>query len=634
MGAFGSCLGIGRPVKPSTNSRLLSSNLNGAVSIDANPFGPNAPVGRAAMARSGPTNSRNAFMSNGASGSKLGCPLPKLMRQSSSLSTSQQQQQLPPYNHQSPSQTVPKLVDIDDNPPFDKPTSHNSHLICNRKQISSNNHNPNGSHHMIINSQESMLMQEIRMDPASVKVLIALFDFEPRTQEDLGFNKGEHLETVPAMMRSEWWYVRSKSTKKEGYVPSNYVAELKSLGAEPWYFGKVGRADAEMRLKVPENKDGAFIIRDSDTSPGQYSLSLKHGQEVKHYRIRLFETGGFYINSKTVFSTIHDLVSHYTKAADGLWINLREPCVSRFDRPVIASLTHDTCDDWEIDRKKLTLMHELGRGQFGQVYEGLHNNTTRVAIKTLRAGSMDPQDFLAEAQIMKKMRHDNLVQLYAVCTKEEPVFIVTELMSKGALISYLQTDEGKNLSLKEYIQMATQIASGMSYIEREKYVHRDLAARNILVGDRNVCKIADFGLARFIKETEYEARAGARFPIKWTAPEAANFSKFTIKSDVWSFGIVLYEIITKGGTPYPDMSNAEVLTRIDKGYRMPQPPNCEAKYYGIMVECWNKEPNKRPTFETLHWKLSDYFTQDEQYKPLELSDSRIRSDQLFLRPTK
>ncbi len=166
------------------------------------------------------------------------------------------------------------------------------------------------------------------------------------------------------------------------------------------------------------------------------------------------------------------------------------------------------------------------------------------------SGTMDPKDFLAEAQIMKKLRHSKLIQLYAVCTAEEPIYIITELMKNGSLLEFLQ-GKGRNLKLPQLIDMAAQIASGMAYLESQNYIHRDLAARNVLVGENNIVKIADFGLARIIKEDEYEARVGARFPIKWTAPEAANYSKFSIKSDVWSFGILLTELITYGRIPYP-----------------------------------------------------------------------------------
>ncbi len=163
---------------------------------------------------------------------------------------------------------------------------------------------------------------------------------------------------------------------------------------------------------------------------------------------------------------------------------------------------------------------------------------------------MDPRDFLAEAQIMKKLSHPKLIKLYAVCTLEEPIYIITELMKHGSLLDFLQ-GKGKGLALPPLIDMAAQIASGMAYLESQNYIHRDLAARNVLVGENNIVKIADFGLARLIREEEYQARVGARFPIKWTAPEAASYSKFSVKSDVWSFGILLTELVTYGRIPYP-----------------------------------------------------------------------------------
>ncbi len=227
---------------------------------------------------------------------------------------------------------------------------------------------------------------------------------------------------------------------------------------------------------------------------------------------------------------------------------------------------------------------------------------------------MDPRDFLAEAQIMKKLRHPKLIQLYAVCTLEEPIYIITELMKNGSLLEHLQ-GKGRTLKLPQLIDMAAQIASGMAYLESQNYIHRDLAARNVLVGDSNVVKIADFGLARLIKEDEYEARVGARFPIKWTAPEAANYSKFSIKSDVWSFGILLTELVTYGRIPYPGMTNAEVLHQVEHGYRMQAPQNCPPQLYDIMLECWHKDAMKRPTFETLQWKLEDFYTlSDSEYR--------------------
>lgn len=211
-----------------------------------------------------------------------------------------------------------------------------------------------------------------------------------------------------------------------------------------------------------------------------------------------------------------------------------------------------------------------------------------------------------------------LLQLFAVCTAEEPIYIVTELMRHGSLLDYLVKGDGRYLKLPELIDMGAQVAAGMAYLEKMNYIHRDLAARNILVAESNVCKVADFGLARLIEDDEYNPHQGAKFPIKWTAPEAALYNRFTIKSDVWSFGILLVELVTGGRVPYPGMTNAEVLAQVERGYRMPKPANCLDSLYQIMLDCWKKNEYERPTFEYLQSVLEDYFVATEpNYKMLD-----------------
>lgn len=472
-------------------------------------------------------------------------------------------------------------------------------------------HNMNNN---LIHNNNSITFTNQSNGTSEKKIFIALYDYDARTAEDLRFQKGDHLEIIDDT-QGDWWLAISKSTGEKGYIPSNYVARFRSIEAEPWYFGKLKRVEADKKLLMAENGHGAFIIRDSESRENDFSLSVRDENCVKHYRIRRLDDGGFFIARRTAFRTLQELVEHYSKDADGLCVNLRMPC-ARLDKPDTNDLSYKTKDKWEIERSSLTFMNKLGSGQFGQVYQGLWNGSRAVAIKTLKEGSMDPKDFLAEAQVMKELRHKNLIKLYAVCTQEEPILIVTELMCNGCLLDYLQKHK-KTLNMKILVDMAEQIAMGMAYLESMKYVHRDLAARNILVGERYSVKIADFGLARLIKENEYEARMGARFPIKWTAPEAATYNKFTTKSDVWSFGILLTELVTYGRVPYPGMTNSEVLQQVEKGMRMTfdSLPDCPRPLYDIMMECWHKDPQKRLTFETLQWKLNELFETDtSEYK--------------------
>jgi len=441
--------------------------------------------------------------------------------------------------------------------------------------------------------------------PTGATVFVALYDYDARIDEDLSFKKGERLQIINTS-DGDWWYARSLQTNREGYIPSTYVAPEKSYEAEDWYFGDIKRAEAEKRLMMRGLPTGTFLVRKAESAPGNFSLSVRDGDSVKHYRIRKLDTGGYFITSRAPFSSLHELVQHYSRDADGLVCSLNIPCPN--DKPLTGGLAKDA---WEIPRESLRLTRKLGAGQFGEVWAGVWNNTTQVAVKTLKTGTMSPGSFLEEAGVMKNLRHKHLVQLYAVCSDREPIYIVTELMPNGSLLDYLTKGEGISLDFPILIDMSAQVASAMAFLENQGYIHRDLAARNILVGEQNLCKVADFGLARLIEDDEYTAHEGARFPVKWTAPEAALKSVFTIKSDVWSFGILLTELVTKGRIPYPGMTNPQVLAALEGGYRMPIPQNCPKPLYDIMLACWHKEPQDRPTFEYLHNTLDDYFVASE-----------------------
>lgn len=304
------------------------------------------------------------------------------------------------------------------------------------------------------------------------------------------------------------------------------------------------------------------------------------------------------------------MVEYYKKSADGLCCLLVSP------PPKEAPMTNGLGkDEWEISRDSINLSKRLGAGQFGEVWMGIWKGTTQVAIKTLKPGTMTQQAFLEEAQIMKRLRHKNLVQLLAVCTDGLPVYIITEFMLNGSLLDYLSKGAGKNTEVDVLIEFCSNVACGMAHLEKEHFIHRDLAARNILVNDKLVCKVADFGMARLTNENPYMAAEGTKFPVKWTAPEAVHYCVFTTKSDVWSYGVLLIEIFTRGKIPYPGMTNAESLQQIERGYRMPCPSECPQQIYDLIRKCWNDNPESRPTFEYISEYFADYgCTNDSAYK--------------------
>ncbi|XP_057198269.1 tyrosine-protein kinase Lyn-like [Triplophysa rosa] len=450
-------------------------------------------------------------------------------------------------------------------------------------------------------------LQDMHACSAQEQTVNALYSYEAVKNTDLSFKKGERLKVLKA--DGDWWTAKSLSSGQEGLIPSNYVT-----AANEWFFKNISRRDAERQLLAPANKPGAFLIRESETTPGNYSMSVRdvnaNGSDmIKHYKIRSLDKGGFYISSRITFTHIQDLISHYKKNSDGLCRRLDKVCV----RPQVTAPWDE--DAWEISKNDLRMLNRLGAGQFGEVWMAYYNNSTKVAVKTLKPGSMSVQAFLQEANLMKNLQHERLVRLHAVVTKTPPIYIITEYMANGSLLDFLKSPAGRKLKLHKLIDFCAQIAEGMAYLEKKNFIHRDLRAANVLVSESLLCKIADFGLARVIEDNEYSAREGAKFPIKWTAPEAINYGTFTIKSDMWSFGVLMYETVTYSKAPYAGLSNREVIARVQRGYRMQRPEHCSKELYDVMLSCWKAKPEERPTFEYMQSVLEDFNTATEgQYQ--------------------
>ncbi|XP_061436945.1 fibroblast growth factor receptor 3-like [Lethenteron reissneri] len=290
------------------------------------------------------------------------------------------------------------------------------------------------------------------------------------------------------------------------------------------------------------------------------------------------------------------------------------------------------CDRWEFPRERLTLGEQLGEGCFGRVLlaEALgmepsrRHRSVRVAVKMLKAHATEAEthDLHAELETLKKMgRHSHLVNLLGACTRGGPLLVIVEFAAKGNLRDFLRAhrtpgaecsggDEvkGETLSMLQLVAFACQVARGMEYLTSKKCVHRDLAARNVLVVDGGVgggysVKIADLGLTRDVggeRDYYYQHKTAAgRLPVKWMAPEALLHRVYTQRSDVWSYGVLLWEIFTLGGSPYPGVPVEKLFKLLGDGYRMERPALCSDELHATMSECWATVPSDRPTFARL-----------------------------------
>uniref|UniRef100_A0AAV2MSH3 Fibroblast growth factor receptor n=1 Tax=Knipowitschia caucasica TaxID=637954 RepID=A0AAV2MSH3_KNICA len=300
---------------------------------------------------------------------------------------------------------------------------------------------------------------------------------------------------------------------------------------------------------------------------------------------------------------------------------------------------------WELSRDRLVLGKPLGEGCFGQVVMGealgldkeKPNRVTKVAVKMLKADATekDLSDLISEMEMMKIIgKHKNIINLLGACTQDGPLYVIVEYASKGNLREYLRARRPpgmeycynpdqvpvENVSSKDLVSCAYQVARGMEYLASKKCIHRDLAARNVLVTEDNVMKIADFGLARDIHHIDYYKKTtNGRLPVKWMAPEALFDRIYTHQSDVWSFGVLLWEIFTLGGSPYPGVPVEELFKLLKEGHRMDKPSTCTHELYLMMRDCWHAVPSHRPTFKQLVEDLDRCLAMSSNQEYLELS---------------
>uniref|UniRef100_A0A8C3AX65 Tyrosine-protein kinase SYK n=1 Tax=Cyclopterus lumpus TaxID=8103 RepID=A0A8C3AX65_CYCLU len=406
----------------------------------------------------------------------------------------------------------------------------------------------------------------------------------------------------------------------------------------PWFHGSITREDSEPRLQHGSRTNGKFLIRQRDSN-GSYALCLLHERQVMHYRIDRDRTGKLSIPDGKKFDTLWQLVEHYSYKPDGLLRVLTEPILYKTNVSITPSLFLE-CDmaiypseampmDTEVyespyadpdelrsstvDRNHLFLEDgELGSGNFGTVIRGTYKmkkTEKQVAVKILKNDDNNQsvhEEMLREANVMQQLDNPYIVRMIGICEAEN-LMLVMELAELGPLNKFLQ--KNKQTSIKNITELVHQVSMGMKYLEEHNFVHRDLAARNVLLVTQHYAKISDFGLSKAIAEEQnyYKAKGHGKWPVKWYAPECINYFKFSSKSDVWSFGVLMWEAYSYGQKPYKGLKGNDVMQMIEGGRRMEAPGNCPPEMYDLMRTCWTYKADERPGFKVVEPRLRDYY---------------------------
>uniref|UniRef100_A0A3Q2Q4X2 Tyrosine-protein kinase n=1 Tax=Fundulus heteroclitus TaxID=8078 RepID=A0A3Q2Q4X2_FUNHE len=442
-------------------------------------------------------------------------------------------------------------------------------------------------------SQKALLDAKMAAAVASPPPLPAL-QYEDDTRSvsstDKMKEKSSRFDTLrhslAGMIRSPKSMLGSSTSQFFDVIPTSE----RPLAEQEWYHGAIPRTEAQELLR----QQGDFLVRESHGKPGEYVLSVFSDDQRRHFIIQYADS--LYRFEGTGFPTIPQLIEHH--------FSTKQVITKKSGVVLLNPVVKDK--KWILNHEDVALGELLGKGNFGEVFKGtLQRDKVPVAVKTCKE-DLPPElkiRFLSEARILKQYDHPNIVKLIGVCTQRQPIYIVMELVPGGDFLSYLRKKKDE-LKTKQLVRFAVDAAAGMAYLESKNCIHRDLAARNCLVGESNVLKISDFGMSRQEDDGVYSSSGLKQIPIKWTAPEALNYGRYSSESDVWSYGILLWETFSLGVCPYPGMTNQQAREQVEKGYRMSCPQRCPDDVYKVMQRCWQYNPEERPKFSELQRDLA------------------------------
>uniref|UniRef100_A0A8I3MAI1 Tyrosine-protein kinase n=2 Tax=Canis lupus familiaris TaxID=9615 RepID=A0A8I3MAI1_CANLF len=437
-------------------------------------------------------------------------------------------------------------------------------------------------------AQKELLEQKVQENEGKEPPPVVNYEEDARSVTSM--ERKERLSKFESIRHSIAGIIRSpKSALGSSTFSDTIPISEKPLAEQDWYHGAIPRIEAQDLLK----QQGDFLVRESHGKPGEYVLSVYSDGQRRHFIIQFVDN--LYRFEGTGFSNIPQLIDHH--------YTTKQVITKKSGVVLLNPIPKDK--KWVLNHEDVTLGELLGKGNFGEVYKGILKDKTAVAVKTCKEDL--PQElkikFLQEAKILKQYDHPNIVKLIGVCTQRQPIYIIMELVPGGDFLSFLRKKKDE-IKLKQLVKFSLDAASGMSYLESKNCIHRDLAARNCLVGENNVLKISDFGMSRQEDGGVYSSSGLKQIPIKWTAPEALNYGRYSSESDVWSFGILLWETFSLGVCPYPGMTNQQAREQVERGYRMSAPQHCPEDIFKIMMKCWDYKPENRPKFSELQKELT------------------------------